>query len=831
MAIEKPTTPDPPVLSCPGEAAKPLRDTSVKPTQRRLLVPLAVVLLLLIGGFSAVLLHLQHETLTRFSQQMLLDASDELDESLAEQSEMLHALEDPLIRDAGLIDALKAQDRDRLFTLCEDLFAEVRQDHGITHFYFHGPDRVNLLRVHKRERHGDLINRFTARQAEQTGKTASGIELGPLGTFTLRLVQPVFDGEVLIGYLELGKEIEDILVDISEKHAVELTAVIHKSELHRETWEAGMKMLGHEAFWDDHDEKVVIYSSLGHLPDPIGDVVDEVGHTHGDATVDVTFDDRSWRFLASPLFDASGAEVGDLLIFHDTTEAKAQFYRSLLLSSGAALGLMVVLIGFLYLALHRIDRDIIDKEAELRDNSDKLCETLKRERLASSELESAMHQLKITATTDKLTGMSNMAVFEDRLEQEIQRSDRDGNRFAVLFFNFDRFKVINDGLGHSVGDALLVDIARQFQQVVKQGNEAARFGGDEFVVLLKNLPDYPEAEQAANRLLDLFAKPHHIMGHEVTSTASIGLVTNEKGYATAQEMIRDAGAATYQAKLAGKARIVTFDKAMHDKALDRLTLERDLRSVLSGEQFRLYYQPIIELSTGELSGFEALIRWKHPERDLVSPADFIPITEDTGLIVEIGRWVLHTASRQIAEWNRKLGPDSQLFMNVNVSKRQLLSPTFMDDVIECQREYGLHPKELKLEITESIIADSQADVVPLLCRLRDHGFPIALDDFGTGVSSLSTLHDYPIDVLKIDQSFIRVLDRDRSLLAVVASITSLAENLGILTVAEGIETSDIVGALQSIDCTWGQGYHFAKPQTTEDAEAYNIDKAEHKRSA
>jgi diguanylate cyclase (GGDEF)-like protein len=449
----------------------------------------------------------------------------------------------------------------------------------------------------------------------------------------------------------------------------------------------------------------------------------------------------------------------------------------------------------------------------------------------AAELEDANVRLKVAATTDKLTGLPNREVFLERLDQTLKRSRRDGRRFAVLFFDFDRFKVINDSLGHNVGDALLIDIAKLFEYSLPHDDIAARFGGDEFVVLLSDMRDYEEAIETANCLLKTFAKPHNLMGHLITSTASIGLLTSEQGYTSADDMIRDADAAMYQAKDTGKNRVVVFDKAMHAKAMDKLALESDMHNAIAEEQFRLVYQPIVELGTGKVSGLEALIRWDHPKRGTVEPNEFIGIAEETGQIIDIGKWVLRTAARQSAEWNQRLRLDQRLSINVNISKRQLLSGSLLDDALECQRSHKLQPGDLQLEITESIIVDDRSDITSVLCELREQGFPIVLDDFGTGVSSLSTLHEYPIDVLKIDQSFIRVLDSDRSLLAVVASITSLAENLGIKTVAEGIETADVVGALQSIDCTWAQGYYFAKPLTVAGAEAYVLGVNENKRSA
>jgi diguanylate cyclase (GGDEF)-like protein len=442
----------------------------------------------------------------------------------------------------------------------------------------------------------------------------------------------------------------------------------------------------------------------------------------------------------------------------------------------------------------------------------------------NESLKRAMDELEIVATTDKLTGLPNRAVILDRLDMAMKRSHRDGSRFAVLFFDFDRFKNVNDSLGHDVGDALLCDIARIMQGKLRETDTLARIGGDEFVVLLGDLKCWSDAEVVATDLLRSLAVPHQLDDHLIVSTASIGLVTNERAYESPGDMIRDADVAMYQAKASGKARVVIFDHAMHENALERLSLEADLQvAVTAGDQLRLMYQPIVDLSTGRVAGFEALLRWDHPLYGEIGPPAFIPIAEETGLINQIGKWVLRSSASQIADWNQRLPLDRTLTVNANVSKRQLMAPSFFEDVIDCQREYGLRHGELKLEITESIVADDRGNVIPLLRKLREHGFPIVMDDFGTGVSSLSVLHEYPIDVIKIDQAFIHVLNQNRSLLAVVMSITNLADNLGIKSVAEGIDTEDIVGSLQSIGCTWGQGYHFAKPLSSSDAEAYLLE--------
>ncbi|MEM1107064.1 MAG: EAL domain-containing protein [Planctomycetota bacterium] len=448
-----------------------------------------------------------------------------------------------------------------------------------------------------------------------------------------------------------------------------------------------------------------------------------------------------------------------------------------------------------------------------------------------TERKLAEEQLAVAATTDKLTGLPNRALFMDRLDRRLKQSKRDGSNFAVLFFDFDRFKIVNDSLGHDVGDALLCSIANIFERELRESDTVARFGGDEFVVLLSALANDEDAEIKSKRLLEVFAEPHEINGHHIVSTASIGLVTNALSNESGAEMIRDADVAMYQAKANGKSQVVTFDFDMLKKAVDRQELEADMRDAIHNEQFLLLYQPIIDLSTGQVDGFESLVRWDHPVRGMIGPEFFIPIAEETGLIIELGGWVAREAARQISAWNQKRPDSERLFVNINLSKRELLDVNICESLVECRQEFHLRPKDLRLEITETTIADVRSEVLPMLNKLRDHGFSISIDDFGTGLSSLGALHNYPIDCLKIDKSFILRLDSDRSLFAVVSAITSMTQSLGIPVVAEGIESKDTVIALESIGCRWGQGYHFAEPLPASRVDKYLLDNNKRRTSA
>jgi len=434
-----------------------------------------------------------------------------------------------------------------------------------------------------------------------------------------------------------------------------------------------------------------------------------------------------------------------------------------------------------------------------------------------TDLKQAQDNLHRLAHHDRLTGLPNRDLFMQRLERTMARTRRErGREFAVLFFDFDRFKVVNDSLGHSLGDALLVAIADRFQAEIRDVDTAARFGGDEFVVLLDRVEGVEGAKAACERFLEVFERPHYLQGHEVVSTASIGLVVAGSDYESADAVLRDADAAMYQAKTAGKAQYRVFDSVMHAEAIQRLHLEQDLRNADPEREFELHFQPIVAIGTCEIAGFEALVRWQHPTLGLVSPDRFIPIAEETGLIVELGEWVLREACRQVVEWRAEFS-DRKLFMNVNVSRKQLVYPSFLGALKHIWDEFDLRPGDVKLEITETTVMDARHDMVPKMEGIRDLGFQLSMDDFGTGYSSLSCLSQFPIDVLKIDRSFIENLEQSHEFTAVVEAIVTLAQHLSLEVVAEGIETAEQLAQLEVMDCDFAQGFLFSRPVVAEEA--------------
>lgn len=417
----------------------------------------------------------------------------------------------------------------------------------------------------------------------------------------------------------------------------------------------------------------------------------------------------------------------------------------------------------------------------------------------------AEEQLLHDAFHDALTGLPNRALLADRLSQVLHHSLRHREEtFALLYLDLDRFKLVNDSMGHAAGDQLLKELGMRIVGAVRQEDTVARLGGDEFAVVLPNVSE-SEISRVISRIQAEIARPIVMGNRELVTTASIGVVLGPGDYTGPADLLRDADMAMYRSKAEGPGRYGVFDRALHDRTLALLEMEADLRGAAERGELRLHYQPIMSLDSGTIAGFEALVRWNHPEKGLLQPASFIPLAEDTGLIVPLGRWILVEAAKQAAQWG------DRLTINVNVSGKQLVHPDFAAHVGQALRESGLDPARLHLEITESVLLQDPTAAINVLTLLRSLGVKLYLDDFGTGYSSFTYLHLFPIDAVKLDRSFVHNMDRDPRNGAIVRALVAMARTLGLAVVAEGVERAEEVVQLRGVECPFGQGFLFSRP--------------------
>ena len=439
---------------------------------------------------------------------------------------------------------------------------------------------------------------------------------------------------------------------------------------------------------------------------------------------------------------------------------------------------------------------------------------------AAYERHLLLTRLKVAAETDPLTGLMNRYAFCETLDHALGRV-REGscNGLAVFFLDFDRFKKVNDSLGHATGDRMLRETGARLQSVIadvsnenasKKRVSVARFGGDEFVLLVEGIDRDEHATAIAEQVLFRLSQTYHLAGTEIRTTASIGIRLETEGRAEPESIIKDADTAMYESKAGGKARVTRFNDEIRRRIERGLSLESDLRHALTREELHVVYQPIVDLEQRRVVAYEALLRWCHRERGMISPAEFIPVAEETGMIHDIGEWVIETACRDFLSWQSRMGDEAPEYISVNLSRVQVASADIRDRVAGALERAGMKPASLLLEVTESVAMD-QSDAIGVLEGLKGLGIQIAMDDFGTGHSSLACLNEMPFDVVKIDRAFLAGLGQDRSFVAVLQAIVELARNLHIRVVAEGVETFDQLALLQAIDCPYVQGFLFSRP--------------------
>ena len=462
--------------------------------------------------------------------------------------------------------------------------------------------------------------------------------------------------------------------------------------------------------------------------------------------------------------------------------------------------------------------EVLEREVEARTR--KLVEANRR---IVSEVEQRVHAEELArheATHDSLTGLPNRAYLIDRLGRALDRAQRISTfRFGVLFLDLDRFTTLNDSFGHNAGDQLLREVASRLESCLRLGDIAGRVGGDEFVLIVFDVEEITDVIRVARRCHESLELPFNIEEQPVFTSASIGISVSATGYEKPDDLIRDATLAMDRARQQGGARDVVFDPQMHARAVAMMQMERELRRALDNHELRAFYQPIVALATGEITGFEALIRWEHPQRGFVSPAAFIPVAVASGLVVPVDRWIMVEAARQLSQWHSLFPAFAGLSVSVNVSGKRLTDPALVEEVKEVLDQTAIDPKTLRLEITEGEMMENTDEAIVVLHQLKAAGVTLMVDDFGTGYSSLSYLQRFPVDIVKIDQSFVRGMTDNPKDEEIVRAILNLAQILGLRVVAEGIETAEHLARLRQLGCSHGQGYLFSRPVPAAAAQA------------
>ncbi|MGB0282284.1 MAG: putative bifunctional diguanylate cyclase/phosphodiesterase [Neptuniibacter sp.] len=747
--------------------------------QKQLFLPAVITLLLLFGVFALILQVAENRSIQEHSQHTLEVYKKEFENSFNGQANSILALLNVMTNVEGAREALEKQERLKLNGLFQEFYQKLRRTQGITHFYFHSPDLRNLIRLHDVGRYGDTIQRETSLRAQRTQRPSFGFELGVLGTFTLRAVAPVYLDNQLVGYIELGKEIEDIAADISNTFDLDWAVMIDKSYLVETDWKAGMQVLGRSAKWNQYPDVVISASSYTHAPE----LHDAFISGLNDESKLLSLND-TMRVGVIPLQDMKRKKVGWLLIFIDETEAlrtssvRDQFY---LLFLGMIISLLLLII---WKVLGRADDQVIRNQEKL-------------------------HHM---AHHDELTGLPNRKFFYERLSHAIDLSTRHNRQLAVLFIDLDNFKDVNDMLGHDTGDEVLQCVAEHLRPHLRKDDTLARNSGDEFVILMEDIKDEHDCGVVADKIGDEFNRALKLSQQSVDLTASIGVAIFPQDGDCADDLMANADSAMYLAKEMGKNRYYFYNKKLAEATQRRIKLENGIRNALQEGRFSLVYQPQINLITEKISGVEALLRWQDPEMGFVSPVEFIPVAENIGAIQEIGKFVLFEACKQAREWldhHYEFGK-----IAVNLSVRQLQSQDFVPSVREALNQFNLPAEMLTIEVTESLLMTHMDDGIEQLRALRKLGVTISIDDFGTGYSSLSQLKALPIQTLKIDRSFISDLPGDESDVVITKTIISMACNLGLDTIAEGVETIEQANFLKENDCVTIQGYLYSKPLTS-----------------
>jgi len=762
----------------------------------RILLPLCISAAIFIVVFMLTLRYYHLKGVNEVARSMTETVERIFKQTLINDKDFMHEVIEFLEHDDSLRLALKKKDRQAIIDKVMPHFKRMSGEHRVTHFYFHNENRINFIRLHKPEKNGDLIDRYTAIEAEKNDDTAYGIELGPLGTFTLRVVAPWYYENELVGYIELGEEIEHIIELIQEITETEIYVLIDKEFLTRKNWELGMQMMGRLGKWD-------LLSSYAIINRSINSDIEQISGKFGQwekntLKKDLTFTIRERSLIATfiPLHDAGQRRVGKLLVLHDVTEKNMTAKYATMVNAATGLTLAGLLILFFYAIAAGAEKKMKVSQERL------LQESQRRYAMQADHIQELEHM----ALHDTLTNLPNRNLLHNRIEHTIKVCKRRKESLGLIVIDVLRLHEINDTLGHRNGDYLLQQIGARLKKEFRETDTLARLSTESLGILLPSI-DRDLLSSIIKKITHCFDHPFIIENFSLTIEISLGAAFSPEHGLDAETLIQRADVANRLAKQ-DNVLYAIYDPERDPFSKERLTLMTDLRSAINANELYLMYQPKIDIKSGKVSAVEALLRWQHPERGLIPPDDFIPLAENTGVIHSLTYWVLKEAMSQLKKWENE---DIHLHLSINLSVRNIHDANFPDQLEELIKETRINPHMINFEITENAIMNDPLYASEMLMKLKGMGMSISIDDFGKGYSSLAYLSSLPVDELKIDKGFVMGMSHNNNDIIIVRSTIDLGKNLGLQVVAEGVEDRESLSKLADMGCNIAQGYFISKP--------------------
>ena len=744
----------------------------------RLYVPLILVTLFMSMFSVMFIVYIQEEAIHKNKESISSNFLKKLTHKVNVEAVEINEFIDFIQENKNVTDLFTSSNKQELYNSIKATYTRLNQNVELTHMYFIKPDGRVLLRIHDYDRDNDFIDRKTFKTAQKQQTLFYGLEFGVKNNYTLRVVKPwIVNGE-LIGYLELGKEINTIIDELSVSLNTNIYIAV-KKDIYAHTSPYIKEQLAKKETTDNY---YIMYKTAN-APYEIGSVLNDTF-----PKIEMEFEDSEYYISKQLLTDVSNEKLGYFVLLIDVSLEHSIMYDSIKVLTGVFLIVSLVLI---------IGGNILIRKREKNINNLTL-------------------ELEVQANHDALTGLPNRQLFTDRLNQAITKAQRNNTKMALFFIDLDHFKEINDSLGHDIGDKVLKVVTKKLLSILRKEDSLARLGGDEFTVIVNDLKNGEDASILAEKILKVLAEPIVIYDNELYVSSSIGISLYPDDGGLVQNLLKFADAAMYRAKSEGRNNFQFYSAEMTELAFERVVMETSLRAALKNEEFIVHFQPQVDGNTGKLVGMEALVRWNHATMGIISPAKFIPLAESTGLIVELDRFVMRKAMTQIALWYEKGLNPGVLAMNLAV--KQLKQKDFISMFKNLMDETGCEPEWLELEVTESQLMSNPEEAIRVLGEISDLGVGLAIDDFGTGYSSLAYLKKLPIDKLKIDQSFVKDIPEDEDDCAITKAVISLSQSLNLRVIAEGVETQEQKQFLVSNKCNNIQGYLYSKPVNAQELE-------------